>query len=437
MILEKCTMKDEIKQILIEWQEERVKNFFNREYSLDYSDEINTVIGIRRCGKTYFLFQEIEKLLGKGIPPSHILYINFDDERLAELKGNQLQLILDAYFELFPENIREQVYLFFDEIQSIDNWHLFVKRLYERKRFRIVLTGSSAKLLGKEIATELRGRTLTLQFFPLNFREFLNFKGFSLKPNIEYSQDRFPLIGYASEFMRFGGFPRVALEQSEHRKKSILKDYLDMIIFRDIVERYDIRNIHLLRAIINYLLANFAAEFSVNSFIKKFKKEYQPNKVTVFNYFSYLEETGFLYYLPLFSFKVHQRYITKKNYIGDNGFINLLAFRGMEISGRLLESLVFTELNKREKTLFYYKDSRGYECDFLITEEEHVKDAIQVTHKLTRENREREVRGLLSAMKAFGLPKGMIITSGQSETFQESGFDIQVIPYWQWMIQLQ
>ena len=109
----------------------------------------------------------------------------------------------------------------------------------------------------------------------------------------------------------------------------------------------------------------------------------------------------------------------------------------MEISGRLLESLVFTELNKREKTLFYYKDSRGYECDFLITEEEHVKDAIQVTHKLTRENREREVRGLLSAMKAFGLPKGMIITSGQSETFQESGFDIQVIPYWQWMIQLQ
>jgi predicted AAA+ superfamily ATPase len=429
-------MKDEIKQVLMEWQEERVKKFFNRGYCLDYAEEINTVIGLRRCGKTYFLFQEIEKLVGKGIPPSHILYINFDDERLAELQSKQLQFVLDAYFELFPGNIGQQVYLFFDEIQSVDNWHLFVKRLYERKRYHIVLTGSSSKLLGKEIATELRGRTTILDFFPLNFREFLGFKGFDLKPNIEYSQDRFPLMGYASEFMKFGGFPRVALEEPEHRKKSILKDYLDMIIFRDIVERYDTRNIHLLRAIINYLLANFASEFSVNGFIKKFKKEYQPNKVTVFNYFSYLEETGFLYYLPLFSFKVHQRYISKKNYIGDNGFISLLAFRGMEISGRLLENLVFTELNKLDKTLFYYKDSRGYECDFLITEEEQVRETLQVTHKLTRENREREIRGLLSALKVFGLTEGVIITSGQSEAFRESGFDIRVIPYWQWMLQL-
>jgi predicted AAA+ superfamily ATPase len=193
-----------------------------------------------------------------------------------------------------------------------------------------------------------------------------------------------------------GGFPRVAIEKSDHLKKEILKDYLEMIIFKDIAERYGVRNTHLLRLIINYVLSNFAVEFSVNGFIKKFQKEYRLNKDTVFTYFSYLEDVGFLYYLPRFSFKYHQRYVSKKNYIADNGFILLLSFRGMEISGRLLENLVFTELLKRKKELFYYKDSNDYECNFVLTENETVLEAVQVCHKLTSENRDREIRGIIS-----------------------------------------
>ena len=427
-------MKDKIKKIILEWQEWRAENPFKRNYKLAYSEEIDTVIGLRRSGKTYFLFSEIEKLLQQGVHPSTIIYVNFDDERLAELKGSELNIFIEAYFELYPENTDKQVYLFFDEIQNIENWHLFVKRLYERKRFKIILTGSSSKLLSTEIATELRGRTLTLKFFPLTFKEFLNFKNFPVSKNIEFSKDRFRLINYASEFLKYGGYPRVTLEKSEHRKKDILRDYLNMIIFKDIVERYDVRNTHLLRAIINYLLANFAAEFSINSFIRKFQKEYQPNKVTVFNYFSYLEDVGFLYYVPLFSYKIHQRYLTKKNYIADNGFILLLSFRGMEIPGRLLENLVFSELNKKGSPIFYFKDPNNYECDFIITEDEKVTQAIQVTHTLARENREREIRGLLSAVKEFGLREGKIITGDHEEEIEESSYRISVVPYWKWML---
>jgi predicted AAA+ superfamily ATPase len=427
-------MKDEIKKIILEWQQGRPGNPFKRDYKLIYPEEIETIIGLRRSGKTYFIFSEIETLLERGVDPSLIMYINFDDERLAGLKGSRLNLIMEAYFELYPGNIDKNVFLFFDEIQDIEHWHLFVKRLYEQKRFNIILTGSSSKLMSTEIATELRGRTRTLQFYPLNFHEFLNFKGLTLTKNIEYSNDRFYVINYASEFLTYGGFPRAALEKSVPRKKEILKDYLDMIIFRDIVERYDVRNTHLLRAVINALLSAFASEFSINSFIKKFQKEYQPNKVTVFNYFSYLEDVGFMSYLSMFSYKIHQRYLSKKVYITDNGFISLLSFRGMEVSGRLLENLVFTELYKKGKTIFYFKDAQNYECDFVVTVNEQVTEALQVTYKLTDENREREIRGLLGALREFGLERGTIITFDSEEEISEPPYRLSVIPFWKWLI---
>jgi predicted AAA+ superfamily ATPase len=220
--------------------------------------------------------------------------------------------------------------------------------------------------------------------------------------------------------LKWGGFPSISTEPSVSLKKEVLKNYLDIIIFRDIAERYNVRNTHLLKLIINYVLTNFASEFSVNGFIKKFQKEYRLNKETVFTYFSYLEDVGFLYYLPRFSYKYHQRYITKKNYIIDNGFIMLLSFSGMEISGRLLENLVFTELTKQEKKLFYYKDQTDYECDFVVTEEEKVVNAIQVCYKLSPQNRDREIRGIVSAVKKFDLNEGIIIAGGEEEDIRES-----------------
>lgn len=216
-----------------------------------------------------------------------------------------------AYYELYPGNTNKKIYLFFDEIQDIENWHLFIKRLYEQKKYHIVITGSSARLLSKEIAAELRGRSLTIKFFPLNFSEFLNFKNFPLIDNIEYSQERFQLINYAAEFLTYGGFPRVTMEPSHQRKKDLLNDYLDMIIF---------------------------------------------------------------------------------------------------------------------------KDAQNFECDFIITEAEKAAEAIQVTHQLNRDNSERELRGLKSALKELGLKKGTIITADTEDEIIDASYHISIIPYWKWMI---
>jgi hypothetical protein len=428
-------MKDKIKRIILEWQEKKHDTIYSRKYSCEFSEEINTVIGLRRSGKTYFIFYQIIQLIKEGVDTSFILYINFDDERISEIKSDHLGLIIDAYFELYPENIDKTIYLFFDEIQNIQNWHLFIKRLYEQKRFKITITGSSSKLLAKEIATELRGRTLSLFFYPLSFKEFIEFKKFEIYKNIEFSEDRFQLIKYVDEFLNYGGFPRISLVPSVNMKKEILKDYLDMIVYKDVVERYDVRNTHLLKIIIQYLLSNCASEFSINSFIKKFKNEYRLNKDTVFNYFSYLENVGFIHYLPRFSYKMHQRYLVKKVYIADNGFAQLFVFRGMEITGRLLENLVFTELLKNCEQLFYFKDAKNYECDFIVSENQSVKQAIQVTHTMSFKNRDREISGLIAALKKFNLKKGIIITTAdKQQELIENGYEISIIPLWKFLL---
>jgi len=269
-------MKEKLKKIIVEWQENFnaiIKNINDRRVSLHFTNEINTVIGLRRCGKTYILFSEIGKLLAAKTNKNQILYINFDDERLLDLEKFGYDTIIEAYYELYPENLKKQIYIFFDEIQNLNGWDLFIKRLYERKKFKITITNSSSKLLSAEIATELRGRTLTYNIYTLSFVEYLKFNNIEIKKNIEYSENRFGIIKKADEFIESGGFPAVVLEDDALLKKERLKDYLDMIIFKDIVERYSIRNTHIIKLIMNFVLTNYACEFSVNSFINKFKKE--------------------------------------------------------------------------------------------------------------------------------------------------------------------
>jgi predicted AAA+ superfamily ATPase len=429
-----CTMKDRIKQIILEWQETEIKDLIQRNYRFDYTEQINSIIGLRRSGKTYLLFLQQEELLKKNIPKSQILFINFEDERLLELKSQDAQLIIDAFYELYPENRNQIVYLFFDEIQNLANWNLFLKRLYERKLFKITITGSSSKLLSSEIATELRGRTRSYQIYPLSFTEFLNFKSFELQQNVEFSSERYKLINFSEEFMKFGGYPRVVLENSQLQKKQILRDYLDMIIYRDIIERYAVRNTHILKLIINYVLSNFATDFSINSFIKKFQGEYSLNKDTIFSYFSYLEDVNFIYFLPRFSHKIHQQYLLKKLYLADNGFLNILSYRGTPNRGKILENLIFSELLKCRQDFFYYRDEKNLECDFIIVKDDRVQQAIQVSYDITTENEARELRGLVSAMTKFNLNEGLIITNDQEREIKVDDLRIKLQPFWKWML---
>ena len=429
-------MKDTIKKVILEWQEEGFSSVINRSYHIEYTEEINTIIGLRRSGKTYIIYNEILRLVKQGIGRDQIVYLLFEDERLEPLESQQLDLIIEAYYELYPENQTKSVYLFFDEIQYIDNWELFIKRLYEKKRYKITLTGSSSKLSSDEIATELRGRTLSLNIYPLHFKEFLSFRGIVLSKNTAFSRERFGIIKHAEEFLRFGGLPRIALTHDELMKKELLKNYLDMIIFKDIVERYEIRNTHILKVIINYVLMNCSTPFSINSFINKLGSEYSLNKDTIFTYFSYLEEAGFIYYAPRFAYRVKERYLTKKIYIIDNGFLQLTVFKENQITGASFENLIFTELIKADYSVFFFRDKNNNECDFIARKESRETLAIQVSYTLHHDNKKREIRGLVAALEHLNVKEGILITKDQEETIHEDSYVIHVVPYWKWMLEI-
>jgi len=432
-------MKEKIKHIIVEWQE-TLKNLskpiFPRSIELRFTNEINTVIGLRRSGKTYLLFTEIQKLLAAEININQILYINFD-ERFLQLNSGNYDYIIEAYFELYPENIKNKVYIFFDEIQNLEAWDLFIKRLYEKKKFKITITGSSSRLLSAEIATELRGRTITYKIHTLGFKEFLKFKGIDIEKNSEYSEARFGIAKKTDEFIQFGGFPAVAMESDLRLKNERLKDYLDMVVFKDIVDRYSIRNTHIVKLIMHYVVRNYASEFSVNSFINKYKKEYSLSKDTVFNYFSYLEDIGFIYFAGKYSLKIAEQYISKKVYVADNGFINISEFNENENAGRKLENTVYLELLKTGKSVFYYKTENGKECDFVTGNNTKIDNAYQVCYELNKNNESREITGLIEALKRFKLKKGYIITKSQDEIKKIENFTIICLPFWKWAIKIE
>ena len=244
-------MKDRIKKIIVENQNQNVKTK-KRNFQFANTNKIVTLIGSRRVGKSYILFNKMNELKNKGLQDK-ILYINFEDERLYNIKLEELNLILEAYFELFPENLNAEIYIFFDEIQTISNWELFIRRLYDSKKYIIYLTGSSSKLLSKEIATSLRGRTLSFTIFPLSFKEFLNFKEVKLDKNYIYSHKVYTIKKYFNEYLEFGGFPEIL---NEDLKIEVLQSYIDLIIYKDLIERYNIRNITILKSLLFFLLSN-------------------------------------------------------------------------------------------------------------------------------------------------------------------------------------
>lgn len=426
-------MKNVFKTLIQEFQERTLPPLIQREYTLPESEQIQTLVGLRRIGKTYLLYQKINELTNQKVPKNTILLINFEDERLLNLKADHLHLLLEAYYELYPENTTKKLYLFFDEIHAVPSWNLFLKRLYEQKNYHIYITGSSSKLLSSEIATELRGRTQTHTVFPLSFQEFLRFKRFTIEKNISYSQQRFPLKKLLTEYLEYGGYPNVAQLENPLEKESVLRNYLDLIIYKDIVDRYKIRNTLLLKNLIQYVVTNTSKHVSLHAFYESMKQDSMVSKDSVGEYFSYLQEIGFLYQLPRYSPSLKKQFAApKKIYIADNGFKKIHGIDFSEDSGRLLENLVFIELKRRGKDLYYFKEKN--ECDFLIKEGTRITQALQVCFELNQNNRDRELHGLTAALTMFQLKEGMIITFDQQEELSVENKKITVIPVWKWLL---
>ncbi len=422
------TKKEMFKYIIKEFHEARLPELYGRKLTIPETQKVISLIGLRRAGKTFYFYQLINNLIEDGINPNQILYINFEDDRILPLNVKDLNTILEAYYELYPENTSETLYLFFDEIQNIDNWELFIRRVHDKKNARIYITGSSSKLLSKEIATSLRGRTLSYYLFPLSFEEFLRFRQVTLNKDFEYTDARFRVKKLFSEYLGGGGFPEVVLE-AEELKQDILRNYFEMFIYRDLVERFSIRNTSLLKSLVKFLITNIGTTFSVNSFYRTIRKDMPVGKDTLMEYLSYLEDINLVYLVPIFSYSLKKQQVNpRKVYCIDNGLRNAVSFMFSKDEGRLAENLVFLELKRRNKEPYYWKN-KG-EVDFVIKDRDSSLTAINVSY--TDDIDERETKALLEFADEFSPNvKELILLTKDLEKTEGR---IKIIPLWKWLM---
>lgn len=418
--------KQIFKYIIKEFHEMEMPKLIERELVIPKTNKTVTLIGPRRCGKTFYFYQIMTNLL-KEVEKERIVYINFEDDRIFPLEIMDLDDILEAYYELYPHNKGRIIYLFFDELQNTKGWELYIRRITDKEKVKIFITGSSSKLLSKEIATSLRGRTLTFGLFPLSFSEFLKFNGVQLDGNITYSKERFNIKKLFEKYLNLGAFPEVVLEKN-NLELSILNNYFEIMMYKDIVERFGIRNTPLLKVLCKFLFTNISNYFSINSYYKSLKNETPVSKETIFEYLSYLVEANIVFLLPIFSYSLKvQQANPKKAYCIDNGLRNSVSMKFSKDDGRLAENLVFIELKRRNKEIYYWKN-KG-EVDFVIKDANSLS-AINVSY--TDDVDEREIKPLFEFKNKYKNLKKLIILTKDTEQEKDG---IRYIPLWKWLLE--
>lgn len=427
-----------LEEVIVEFHKMGIPELNKRELMHNIPVDIDkaiTIIGLRRVGKTYLLYQIAQELVDNGLKLENIFYINFEDNRLEGISSSDLSKVIELYKKHNPE--AKTMYFLFDEIQSVQGWEKFVRRLLERKGVRIFITGSSSQLLSKEIATSLRGRSLSFKLFPLSFKEFLNFKGFSaVEPYIEDERGR--INGYFEEYLKYGGFPEL-VNYEEHIKIRTLQEYLDMVVYKDLVERYGIGKIQVMKDLIKLIVKNFSRRTSIRSLYNALSSGLSVSKNTVYEYFSYLEDIGFVIPVQKFGFSEKEKMKSiAKLYLIDTGFASVY---GVKDKGLRMENLVATELLRRKylyhptMEICYWHDRSQKEVDFVIKEGFEVKELIQVCYDLEDlKTREREIKSLLKASEEMDCRNLKVITRDYESSEEHEGREVEYIPVWKWLL---
>lgn len=424
-------MKELFQRIITDFIEKEIRGIFSREYHIPlHSKKIVSLIGVRRSGKSSILFDLIQKLR-VDTPRENILYLNFEDDRFFPLRLEHLDAILEGYFELFPAKRDEKIYLFLDEVQVVEGWELYVRRIYDTLNIAIFITGSSAKLLSTEIATSLRGRTITFEIFPFSFKEYLAFKG--IEVNLHSSKSLSFIKNAFESYLIDGGFAETINEESFIARK-ILSDYLELIVFKDIAERHNIANTSLLKHLNKYCFTNIATLVSFTKLYNDFRSQgFKVSKDTIFNYMAYLEEAYALFTVPVFrnSIKEEQRN-PKKIYAIDNGFKKIYDYAIGEDKSKLYENIVFLYLRRQSKNIYYYKGVQEVDFYARLDDKEML---VNVSYEIKDEKtRQREVNGLLEAMEYFKLDTAYLITKDEKSDLALEEKRIFVIPLYEWML---
>jgi len=378
---------------------------------------IKVVIGPRRAGKSFFSFHFLRK--------KKFGYVNFDDERLIELKDyDELITTLNSVYG-------NPKYLLFDEIQNLDKWELFANRL-QRQGFNLIITGSNSKLLSKELATHLTGRHFLINIFPFSFKEYLNLEEKKLttseiKDKLDY-------------FIKEGGYPEPKIKNIDNEE--YLRILFNSIIYKDIVKRYKLRDASKIEDLAFYLLSNIANEYSYNSLMKLTKID---SVHTIEKYMGYLEESFIFFTLNRFSYKVKEQLSSiKKIYCTDNGLITSRGFQASPDYGKLYENIVAIELKKQEMDnlidFYYWKNQQQEEVDFVIKKGIKISKLIQVCYQLDNPKiKEREIRAIVKASKELKCKRLLIITKDYEAKENVEWFGIKAkiefIPLWKWLLE--
>jgi uncharacterized protein len=422
------TSKDIIKVIIADSQSAVLPNLWQRSLVVPVnSGKIITLAGVRRSGKTYHLFQIMKDLLAQGIGPHKLLYINFQDERI-QLDGSELDVILQAYRELHPDIDFAECYFFFDEVQEIRGWEKFVDRLYSSLSKNVFITGSNSKMLSREIATSLRGRTVTYEVYPLSFAEFVGV----VRPGTlsHSSKDRAFLLSLFEKFMTNGGFPEL-VGREQGLLDNILQEYFNVMLFRDLIERFGVTQTAALKYFCKRLVGSSAGEFSVNKIYNELKSQgYSIGRETLYDFRDNVEAIYLNRFVPKYSYSVvKSEGSVKKTYIIDQGMGASLDFKLAGDKGRLLENTVALELLKQGKVIAYWQDE--VECDFVVIEKNQVTLAMQVSLDIgDPKTRTREMKGIVACCKALGLGEGYIVTLNTWDELEIDGIHVHVVPVW-------
>lgn len=413
-----------------------------RELPLDLQDRkmqlpldggrIVTVTGIRRCGKSSLLGLTINRLLEAGVPKERILYVGFDDERFLSMTPDNFDELLQAYREMYPTTSLQDVYMFFDEIQLVSGWELFVLRVYKNYCKHIFITGSTAKMLSEEIASALRGWPDEYREYPLSFEEYLSFKGIEAD---KYSEEGKAMMASAfRDYCDEGGFPEVVCAQTKSEKVKILQSYFSTMLFRDMIEHYHIgASVSVMRYFLKRVMNNLTKPTSVNNIYNDLKS--QGLKVAKDSLYLWLD-----YACNIFLFRKVQRYTKSmvkqssspaKYYMADIALRNAVLLPESEDAGKALENIVYLNLERslgEEDQISYFYEQK--ECDFVVQRGERVSELVQVCWTLNEENMEREVGGLLAASTVTNCKQCKIITFCQQQTIEREGIRIEVLPIW-------
>jgi hypothetical protein len=414
--------KERLKEIMFDQKEvfNNRKGLIKRDIELGKyisTSQVVIISGIRRCGKSSLMYLLKEQM---ALNEPDYCYFNFDDERIiADIS------ILENIYNLHLETYAKEPVLFLDEIQNIKNWEKFVNRMYEQG-IKVFVTGSNAKLLSSEISTSLTGRNKLIELYPFSFSEYLRFIGNNFTLNRLTPKSKSLLQNSFNNYGKTGGFPLVVKENDTE----LINGYFQDILYRDIISRYRLTQVNEIKQIGIYFASNIGKLFSYSTLqnISGVK-----SLSSIKDYLYYYEQSYLFFYLKKFDYSVKKQIMNpKKVYTIDPAFAHRLGSHFSENKGRILENIVFIELLRRGKEVYYHAGK--YECDFLVREGLDITCAIQVVYQLDETNQEREYRGLQEAIQTYHIKRGLLITNHADGSFKMEVEGVEQITIWEWLL---